>query len=311
MEPSTFFEDEDFLTMAAKDKGLVAVKKKKNELAPNENPLVRNATLREMYQKMVEGRLLEEHLLKLQRKTKGPRLASGMGQEACRVGLLQGIAAGDVVMESRADGGTEYLMGVKLPVVLRDAQALVSGSTTKASMGNSDVLLPVVEDADARLLAAAGAGLLLKKVGKKSVLVVYVGAGKATKNTWREVLKFAGRLDLPIIFAVLPPAAKRKGKDTSARVCEWAQKSGVPGIPVDASDAVALYRIAQESMGRIRGDGGPVLIECIPYQLAVEKKISDTDPIAGLRRFLLGRKICNAAWMEAVETRFRKRLAAI
>jgi TPP-dependent pyruvate/acetoin dehydrogenase alpha subunit len=270
-----------------------------SELAPHENPLVRNETLRQMYRKMVELRLLEEQVL---RKSKsGARAESVRGEEACRVSLAQGLMAGDVVLDSRADGLMGHLFGVKLPEVMRDAKAA----------GASGGLLPFVEGAEARLFASMGAGLMLKSMQKKSVVVVYVRAREAAKGVWRQVLKVAGASDLPIIFVVLPRVAKSTGKGGSSGVCELAQQSGVPGIPVDVSDAVALYRVAQESMGRLRGDGGPVLIECIPYRLEGVKERAESDPIGQLRGFMLGRKVCTEAWMNGVEARFRERLKSL
>ena len=278
-------------------------------MAPHENPLVTNATLRQMYRKMVEMRLLEEHLCgKLRRKAAGPQCSRG--QEACRVGSLQGLAAGDLVMDSVAGGGTGHLVGVKLSVLLRAAPGLGTGKVSKAVTGASDELLAFVEGAEARLLAAMGAGVVLKTIKKQNVLVVYVEAGEASKKVWRQVLKFAGELELPILFVVLPKAAKNRGKVISSGVCGWAQENGVPGIPVDANDAVALYRVAQESMGRIRGDGGPALIECVPYQAVGGRQRGKGDPIVQLKGFLVERKICTSAWLDGVELRFRKRLGS-
>ena len=270
-----------------------------SELAPHENPLVRNETLRQMYRKMVELRLLEERVL---RKSKaGARAESLRGEEACRVSLAQGLTAGDVVLDSRADRLMRHLFGLKLPKVME-------GSDRVEGSGG---LLPFVDGADARLFAAMGAGLLLKSMQKKSVVVVYVRTRAAAKGTWRQVLKAAGGADRPIIFVVLPRASKGSSKAGSSGVCELARRSGVPGIPVDLSDAVALYRVAQESMGRLRSDGGPVLIECIPYRLEGVKERPESDPIALLRGFMLGRKVCSEAWMDGVEVRFRERLKSL
>ncbi len=298
--------------MGAKSKGLGGAKSiptgNASELAPHENPLVRNETLRQMYQKMVEARLLEEHVLQRQRKKKHGGLEPSVGQEACRVGLVQGLASGDVVMDCRAGGLTGHLLGAKLQAVLDVTQsALDRKSATPAGGGDIAKLLPFVVGAEPRLFAAMGAGLLMKSMQQKNVVVVYAQANEATKTAWMQVLKRSGELDLPIIFVVLLAGAKHGGKADS-RVCGWAQKSGVPGIPVDASDAVALYRVAQESMGRMRGDGGPVLIACIPFRMEGAKQRVEDDPIAQLRSFLLGRKICTQAWMNGVERRFREKL---
>jgi acetoin:2,6-dichlorophenolindophenol oxidoreductase subunit alpha len=84
---------------------------------------------------------------------------------------------------------------------------------------------------------------------------------------------------------------------------------GVPGIPVDAGDAVALYRVAQESLGRTRGGDGPVLIECVAYPMDGSGGGAGSDPLGQMKEFLLGRKVCSKAWLERAGSGLRRRVA--
>ena len=92
----------------------------------------------------------------------------------------------------------------------------------------------------------------------------------------------------------------------SAKTARW----GVPGIPVDAGDAVALYRVAQESLGRTRGGDGPVLIECVAHRTGGSGVDGAGDPLVQMKEFLLGRKVCTKAWLESAGARLRRRIAA-
>ena len=82
------------------------------------------------------------------------------------------------------------------------------------------------------------------------------------------------------------------------------------GIPVDAGDAVALYRVAQESLGRTRGGDGPVLIECLELQMRGKNGSLPVDPLVQMKKFLLGRKLCTAAWLNGAGDLLRRRIAA-
>ena len=42
----------------------------------------------------------------------------------------------------------------------------------------------------------------------------------------------------------------------------------MPGMTVDGSDAMAVYRVVHEAMYRARHEGGPTLIECKTYRKA-------------------------------------------
>ena len=153
-----------------------------------------------------------------------------------------------------------------------------------------------------------GAALSFKTLKRGSLVVAYVGHDELGKKEWRQVLETASKLDLPMIFVVLPGTGKDQGgvRQLSAKARAW----GMPGLPVDANDAVALYRVTQESLGRIRGGGGPVLIECKGYRVEGEQENSDDDPLEQMKSFLLSRKVCTEAWLKNVRERLRTRISS-
>ena len=95
-------------------------------------------------------------------------------------------------------------------------------------------------------------------------------------------------------------------RGVSAKTARW----GVPGIPVDAGDAVALYRAAQESLGRTRGGDGPVLLECVEFRVKGKSGSLPVDPLIQMKKFLLGRKVCTAAWLKGAGDGLRQRIKA-
>lgn len=283
---------------------------KQGELVAGENPLVPNKVMLAMYGKMLELRLLDEQVQRLQGATKkktGVRLETTQGQEACRVGILQGLVAGDLVMDAQAGVATEYLLGTKLGTVLKDAEGMIAG-TREADAVRAAEALPYVADGEVRLSMGLGASLLLKTTEQRHAVVVLVKRREVAKRAWRRVLEVAGRQALPVIFVVLPAAGKEK-RSGGAELCGLARKCGVPGIPVDASDAIALYRVAQESLGRIRVDGGPVLVEGIAYALEGDRKLLQNDAVLQMGQYLLARKVCTEDWMATALRRFAGRLA--
>ena len=280
-----------------------------------ENPLVPNAKLRQMYVAMAEARVLEEHVAGLQRRVKGAkgrrRLDSICGQEACRVSTAIDLGPGDLVSDSQAGVVMDLLAGAKISSLLRRVAELHSGKKAKGLKldGGSGRLLPRIDDAGERLRMAMGAALSFKTLGRANVVVAYVRHGEVGKGVWRKVLELAGRLGLPVIFVVLPAVKgeRRDGmKNVSAKTARW----GVPGIPVDAGDAVALYRVAQESLGRTRAGDGPVLIECVAYRTPGSGVDAAGDPLKQMKEFLLGRKVCTKAWLESAGEGLRRRIAA-
>ncbi|HWW96820.1 MAG TPA: thiamine pyrophosphate-dependent enzyme [Edaphobacter sp.] len=283
-----------------------------SETEMHENPLVPNTKLRQMYMAMAEARVLDEHIAKLQKTVKGRRrLKSTRGQEACRVSTAIDLGPGDLVSDSQVGVVMDLIAGAKVSSLVKRVAEIHSGRKTRgAKLGEtSGRVLPWIEDAGERLRMAMGAALSFKTLGRTNVVVAYVRHGEVGKGVWRRVLALAGRLELPVIFVILP-AVKGERRDGVANLSAKTARWGVPGIPVDAGDAVALYRVAQESLGRTRGGDGPVLIECAAYRM--EGSAGDTagDPLVQMEEFLLGRKVCTKAWLERAGERLRRRIAA-
>ena len=284
--------------------GTVAKAKASNAMPAWENPLVPNAVQREIYRKMVEIRLLGA--LDPRSAGKPNRLPSVWGQEASRVSMVQGLTADDLVMDSYAGGLMDHLLGAKLPEVVRALRAEARGKKTADAKGAPKRLRTYVEDAEERLFAGIGAALLMKRSGDRSVAVIFVKSREASNGVLRRAFTLAAERELPVIVVALAKAGDGEGKSGVSKI---AQRCGVPGIAVDGADAIALYRVAQESLERVRGGGGPVLIECVPFHVQGERRVT-ADPVAQMHEYLLQRGISTAAWMNDVKKRFEARLAA-
>ncbi|MBB5338347.1 thiamine pyrophosphate-dependent enzyme [Tunturiibacter gelidoferens] len=281
-----------------------------------ENPLVPNKKLLQMYSVMADARVLDEHIAGMQKGVKARRrLESTKGQEACRVSTALELLPGDLVSDSQAGVVMDLIAGAQSKAQIDSLLGRVvefhAGKIDGARLAREGALarvLPWVEDASSRLRMAMGAALSFKTLKRGSVVVAYVGRSELDKKEWQEIIESVAKLDLPMILVVLPSRGDKKDgvNQLSAKVRGW----GMPGIPVDANDAVALYRVTQESLGRIRGGGGPVLIECKGYRVDGVGGDSRQDPLVQMKSFLLGRKVCTKAWLERAGERLRKRISS-
>lgn len=269
----------------------------------HENPLLPNKKLRQIYQAMAEARALDEHFMKLPGRNKSRcRLDSIRGQEACRIGTAIDLRPGDLVSDSRPRVVMERLAGEKINSLVRRAEELCSTRNWTAAGGRR--LLPWIENPGERLRLAMGAALAFKISGRNNVVVVYVLRGSVSRRDWGRVLSLASKLELPLIFVVL---SSIRGEKSAKKInlSDKARQFGVPGIPVDAGDAMALFRVAQESLGRIRCGDGPVLIECLGFPW---RNREDNDPLIRLRDSLIARKICTRSWLRSADRDIRRRI---
>jgi TPP-dependent pyruvate/acetoin dehydrogenase alpha subunit len=274
-----------------------------SEMKPYENPLIPHKKLRQLFVAMIEMRLLDEHIAGLQRGVKARRrLASTSGEEACRASMAIELVPGDLISDAQVSVAMGLLAGVKVGDLLQQAAVLTSSAKgRKAAGAGKNVIagqLPWIEGVGDRLRMAVGAALSFKTLKRANVVVAYAREGEMPNALWRKLLTLASRFELPIIFVVLPGGSGGKKKRNDKPLTALASSCGVPGIPVDASDAVALYRVAQESLGRMRASDGPVLVECVAFPVKRKRGGAAVDPLVQMREFLLGRKVCDEAWLD-------------
>ncbi len=100
--------------------------------------------------------------------------------------------------------------------------------------------------------------------------VVYFGDGATSKGDFHESMNWAALYDLPVVFicenngyAISVPSNKQM---PLAQVADRALAYGIPGIPVDGADVVAVYEATQAALQRARLGEGPTLIEVITYR---------------------------------------------
>ncbi|HEU4635463.1 MAG TPA: thiamine pyrophosphate-dependent enzyme, partial [Edaphobacter sp.] len=260
-----------------------------------ENPLVPNEKLRQMYLKMLEARKLDETAAKRATAAGKRRVATIRGQEAVRVSTVIELGQHDLISDTAPTAGMGYLLGGDRATLVR---GMVNGKVKREDVlkdaGCTGLLRWIAED-DERVHLSLGAALALKAQGWSGVVVAYSEKDALSAAEWKKILTRAAKLELPIIFVVLPRSgAVRKGAELN-ELCGAARAAGVPGIPVDACDSVALYRVTQESLGRTRGGDGPVLIESVRWRVEGKRNGID-DPLEHMKQFLLERRICDSKW---------------
>jgi TPP-dependent pyruvate/acetoin dehydrogenase alpha subunit len=284
----------------------VSSKRAAVESVPHESPLVPNRKIQRMYEGMVESRMLDDLLRKRYGKAAWP---GTRGQEACRISALLDLSPEDLTSDLAGSIATAFLRGADIDAIVASTDSKEAASATKLRQPG---VLPTSPDAADRFGHALGAALALKQTNSSKVVVVFADRYEAKPSEWKKTLHFASREELPILFVVLPESPGKstkhgKAHDLGARSTSF----GVPGIPVDASDSIALYRVAQESIGRARAGGGPALMDCVSFIRDGQKAKKAADPIEALAQTLLVRKICNKEWLEEVSSGFRARLALL
>ncbi len=112
---------------------------------------------------------------------------------------------------------------------------------------------------------AVGAALAASVLGDDRVAVSFFGDGAVNQGIFHESLNLAAIWRLPVIFVCenngwaesTPVSYSTSVEDISQR----AHSYGIPGVTVDGSDYLAVYRYASAAVEQARSGGGPTLIE--------------------------------------------------
>ena len=258
-----------------------------------ENPLIPNAKLRQMYSALVRLRVLGEVLASRSRKA-GRNLRDW---EACLVSTSVDLSPQDVVSDAnlRFDAESrilDFLRGAPAEALLDPEQSRSKRVRRKTLAECSSAgRLPGGVGIQERIWAAIGAAGAAKAKAKAQkiagnsseqpgAVVVYIRAGELATRLWRKVLAYTSIESLPILFVLLPADSTRPDPRTGT-MSAIALQHGIPGMAVDCEDAVAIYRVAQEAIGRARDGGGPALIECVQHP---SRPVARSAPWAADRR---------------------------
>jgi len=176
---------------------------------------------------------------------------------------------------------------------LRRADAVIP--TPRAALANylhigSLSLSSQAPDPAAHFTAATESALRHKREKRGGLVVLFTRLAKPA--SMRKAFTAAAKQSLPVLYIF-------EGGAPSAEI-----SSGIPVIRVDASDTVALYRVAYESILRARDGVGPTILECAAWPGDPEP-----DPLLKLERYLAAKKLFRLHWKRQLEKKFSAAIA--
>jgi TPP-dependent pyruvate/acetoin dehydrogenase alpha subunit len=156
-------------------------------------------------------------------------------------------------------------------------------------------------DADQRLEQANQLAQANKQKQNPSVVVAFASAPAIASACEQKSLKFAARHSLPLIIVV----ENKAGLNLPLKV----PRDGLTRIAVDGNDVVAVYRVAYESLERVRQGGGPVLIEGRAWQQAGKRpRRAESDPLIHMEQYLGARGLFSKRWKDQLVLQFSREI---
>ena len=237
-----------------------------------------------MFRALVETRSLSERM--------GKKVGLPKGLEACWVGTALDLQPGDLVSGLHGKGFGQFVREAGARKTDRAATSAEFKRVAERVVAEK----PFAGSASDAVCCAVGQAMALGAAEGKNVVVAYAGAEELTPADWRRVLAVAKEGALPLAVVTIPAIRTRADAVDLSAIAGKILGANIPVIPVDAGDAVALYRVMQETCVRARADGGVAVIECVRC---------GTDPIRQLGTQLRTKGISTERWISKVEAEAR------
>ncbi|HZQ65342.1 MAG TPA: thiamine pyrophosphate-dependent dehydrogenase E1 component subunit alpha [Gaiellaceae bacterium] len=194
------------------------------------------------------------------------------GQEAVSVGMASALGEDDRIACTYRGHGHLLARGLAPEALLAE----LLGRTTGVNGGRAGSMNMVDLDhgvigcfgiVGGSIAAATGAALALKSSG--NVAVAFFGDGATNQAYFFECLNFAKVLGLPALYVCENNGYGEytpTGAVTAGRILARAEAMEIATAAVDGMDVWAVRAAAEDALARVRGGGGPMLVEARTYR---------------------------------------------
>ena len=247
-------------------------------------PALSAGELVRMYQGMLRGRLLDEHLLTMQRQGRIGLYLEARGQEAGVIAAAHALAPDDYFVPALREASAALYRGLPLRTylaqMLGNTNDLGHGRQMPGQVGSRAIRHVIGSSSVASQMPhATGLAWAARIRGEHTVVVGFVGDGGTSEDDFQSGLNFAAVFKAPVVFvcqnnqwAISTPLASQ----TAARsIAIKGLAFGVPSIRVDGNDVLALYAVIKQAVDRARAGNGPSFVEAVTYRLGAHGPTDD------------------------------------
>ncbi|MGA2811584.1 MAG: thiamine pyrophosphate-dependent dehydrogenase E1 component subunit alpha [Candidatus Acidiferrum sp.] len=282
----------------------------------------------DLYYYMRLNRAVEDTMVKLFRQNKiVGGLYSSLGQEGISVGTAYALEKKDWLAPMIRNIGALLVKGVPPRDIFTQHMAKYTsptmgkdGTSHFGDLENLHIVSPISMLGDL-IPVMTGVAMAGRYLGQKIVAMTWIGDGGSSTGVFHEGLNFAAAQKAPFVlilennqWAYSTPVKRQVPIENLA---DRGKAYGIASYVVDGNDVVAVYQTAKEAVDRARAGEGPILIEAKSMRMRghaqhdpaeyVPKEMFEywkqRDPIAQYEKFLMGKKLLDAAGKKELENK--------
>jgi len=285
-----------------------------------------------LYIKLLRARKVEEKFVELYAQGKIPgNPHSGIGEEATFVGACAALNSDDYLLPTHRGVMAVLTKGVSLEDIFCDSFGKKDG-TNKGKGGIVRIcskekgILGISGTQGGVFVIAVGAGLSIKILKEKKVVLAFFGDDTSNRGTFHESFNMASIWKLPIIFL-----CNNNEYGVSEHVCrvmatpnvaDRAVAYSIPSEIVDGNSILDVYESTVKAIDRARSGGGQTLIEAktyrirehseggIPFPRPKEEILAwrNRCPVKQYKEFLIKKGFIDKEWINKIDQKLDKEI---